>query len=197
MPAPRLIFVDPRESARDHIDDTLADFPVRLVTVADGLEAFHQAMSLAPDLVILGSGLPHHQIQILLERTQGIHSLRHIAILVIAPEFSRENVLHFLKLGARDYLLEPHTTEALIQRIARHIPLGPSSPQPIAPRGSIGERLRQRRSKKLQSTSPPPPPRTARSTADIEIVEYKFTNDSGLLVRNESRQLPLSEKIDD
>jgi phosphoserine phosphatase RsbU/P len=67
------------------------------------------------DIVIIGSGVSHHNTFWLLKRMMHTSDIKHTPVLVIAAD--SDFVVHCLELGARDYVLEPANLRLLTMRI--------------------------------------------------------------------------------
>jgi DNA-binding response OmpR family regulator len=185
------------------LNEALTQTSVRVVTISAAMRALTEVGSQQPALVLIGSGIPRSDAQWLLTRMMADSALRGIPVVLMFYESKRSWVLEMIKLGLRAYIQLPRDQEDLRRRLAQHLPQGTldvgNQAGRSAPRGSVGERLRQRLAKRQIDNATA----KASSSADpdftkpITLLEQQYSDESGLMVRTSSREISLFQKIDE
>ncbi|MSP95761.1 MAG: response regulator [Betaproteobacteria bacterium] len=105
-----------RELLRLHLSS--AGYAVRVA--ADGIEAGRAVLSITPDLIITDVNMPHMDGFELVAALKADPSLADIPVIFLTIEgdaFERGR-----ELGALEYLAKPIRLEALLQKVAKHLP---------------------------------------------------------------------------
>lgn len=176
---------------------------VQLVTIHDVARAVAEAEAKRPDLILIGTKIPRDHAQWLLDRIMAHATLRTTPVVLMFYESQRSWVLEMIKLGLRSYIQLPREKEDFRRRLAQHLPAGTFENRTAAtlprPRGSVGERLRQRIAKRQIENAAAVAGEKSDAIAGrrIMVLEQQFTEESGLMVRTSSREMPLFEKIDE
>ena len=106
-----------RELLRLHL--TMAGYAVRLA--ADGIEAGHAVLGVTPDLIITDVRMPHMSGFELVEALRQDPSMAAIPVIFLTIE--GESYDRGASLGALEYLTKPIRLEALLQKVAKHLPI--------------------------------------------------------------------------
>jgi CheY-like chemotaxis protein len=99
---------------------TNAGYAVR--AASNGIEAGHAILGIAPDLVITDVNMPHMSGFELVSALREDPALKDIPVIFLTIEgdaFERG-----ASLGAVEYLTKPIRVEALLQKVAKHLPPG-------------------------------------------------------------------------
>ncbi|MBS0337906.1 MAG: response regulator [Proteobacteria bacterium] len=123
MAAPKTILVvedDPTMRQLLLLHLTNAGYAVR--AAANGIEAGHAILGTPPDLVITDVNMPHmtgFELVAALREDPSLKDLPVIFLTIEGDAFERGAYL-----GAVEYLTKPIRVEALLQKVARHLPPG-------------------------------------------------------------------------
>jgi CheY-like chemotaxis protein len=101
---------------------TSAGYAVR--AASNGLEAGHAILGITPDLIITDVNMPHMTGFELVAAMRQDPSLKDIPVIFLTIEgdaFERG-----AGLGAVEYLTKPIRVEALLEKDAKHLPVGPA-----------------------------------------------------------------------
>ena len=101
---------------------TTAGYAVR--AAANGIEAGHAILGITPDLIITDVNMPHMTGFELVAAMRQDPALKDIPVIFLTIEgdaFERG-----ASLGAVEYLTKPIRVEALLQKVAKHLPRGGS-----------------------------------------------------------------------
>ncbi len=120
--ARRVLVVDDNADMRDYIASLLsADYEV--VTVADGREAFVEALRSPPALVVADVMMPHLGGFELLAALRAEAKTQAIPVLLLSARAGEEDKIEGLAKGAEDYLTKPFSARELRARVASQIEL--------------------------------------------------------------------------
>jgi two-component system cell cycle response regulator len=120
---PKILIVEDNEVERLRVSETLAPFECEVLEAADGVQGLALARRERPNLLLLDLGLPGMSGSELLTRLRADRGLKHIPVMVITGQASREVVLRVARLGVQDYLVKPFTGESLLGRVMSQIDL--------------------------------------------------------------------------
>ena len=107
-----------RELLRLHL--TRAGYAVR--ATANGIEAGHAILGLTPDLIITDVNMPHMDGFELVAAMREDPKARDIPVIFLTIQ--EDDFDRGAKLGAVEYLTKPIRLDALLAKVARHLPLG-------------------------------------------------------------------------
>ncbi|MEO8204123.1 MAG: response regulator [Betaproteobacteria bacterium] len=105
-----------RELLRMHL--TTAGYAVRVAK--DGIEAGHAILGATPDLLITDVRMPDMSGFELVEALREDPAMRDIPVIFLTIE--SESSERGSTLGALEYLTKPISLEALLRKVARHLP---------------------------------------------------------------------------
>ena len=118
MPGEKILIVeDSLELLAFLAEDVLPYYGYQVVTARTGLEGLKMLFSEDPDLVLLDLKLPDMSGMDILETMQGGGS--DIPVVVMTAHGSEYAVVEALRLGVKDYVIKPVTTEEVIDVIER------------------------------------------------------------------------------
>jgi CheY-like chemotaxis protein len=107
-----------RELLRLHL--STAGYAVR--AASNGIEAGHAILGLTPDLIITDVNMPHMDGFELVAAMRQDERIKDIPVIFLTiEEDAFERGAH---LGAVEYLTKPIRLDALLQKVARHLPVG-------------------------------------------------------------------------
>ncbi len=99
---------------------TSAGYAVR--TASNGIDAGHAILEDAPDLLITDVNMPHMDGFELVAAIREDPALRDLPVIFLTIE--GDSFERGASLGAVEYLAKPIRVEALLQKVARHLPPG-------------------------------------------------------------------------
>lgn len=111
----KVLVVDDNEQIRMALRVTLEDEGHEIVEAADGLEALDLSAEESPDLVLLDIGMPRMDGIEALKRLKAFSVTRNIPVVMVTALNDRETVATAVKLGLRDYIVKPWSTDDLIE----------------------------------------------------------------------------------
>jgi len=113
--APLVLVVEDDGAVRRSLERALPLHDLRVVSAADGLEAFRQLAAERPAIIVLDVGLPGPDGLSIVERLRGDGSS--IPVLMLTARDGVRDRVAGLESGADDYLTKPFALEELVARI--------------------------------------------------------------------------------
>lgn len=127
----RILVVDDSRVTRELIKVYLIARDVTLLEAADGEEALARVRSEPPDLVLADMRMPKLDGSGLCEALRGDPATRHVPVVILTSNKDLETRRKARSAGAREVLQKPIQPQALLEAVARHLPV----------RGATGGRL--------------------------------------------------------
>ena len=119
----KLLCVDDSRLVQSLIARELEDYNLQLYFANDGLEGLDCCVREKPDLVMLDINMPRMGGIEFLNVWKAELNFPDTRFIIMTSETSREIVDTVLKLEVSDYLAKPFSGKAMINKIARHLPL--------------------------------------------------------------------------
>ncbi|UOR04949.1 response regulator [Hymenobacter aerilatus] len=112
---PRLLVVEDNDEVRQYLHQLFAaDYEV--LTAADGLEGWDEALHQLPDLIISDVMMPHSDGLELCQRVKQHPKTAHIPLLLLTARTAETHQLEGLGLGADDYMSKPFNPTLLLAK---------------------------------------------------------------------------------
>lgn len=111
----RVLVADDSEQIRQAIRLTLEAEGYEIIEASDGLETIDLAAEHSPDLILLDIGMPNMDGIEALERLKAFSVTRGTPVVMVTALDDRETVATAVKLGLRDYIVKPWSTDELIE----------------------------------------------------------------------------------
>ncbi len=112
-----ILVVDDEEDLLELIRYNLGKEGYKVVCVASGEDAIHEARQVQPDLVLLDLLLPSVDGLDVCKTLKGDPRTKHIPIIMVTAKSEEADVVTGLELGADDYLPKPFSPRVLLARI--------------------------------------------------------------------------------
>ncbi len=117
---PLVLVVDDARYFREMIKDILKDMPIKLVSVADGSEAWQQITTLLPRLVMLDLNIPGKSGKEILQSLQESPQFKQVKVLVMSGvERGEETASAVRLLGADDFISKSFKPRELQRRVEK------------------------------------------------------------------------------
>jgi DNA-binding response OmpR family regulator/signal transduction histidine kinase len=114
--SPLMLVVEDNENLRNYISNEFKSH-YRIITIADGESAYHQAINEIPDIIISEIIIPGIDGLELCRRLKTDERTSHIPIILLTAKNSEENVIEGLENGADDYISKPFNVSILKSRV--------------------------------------------------------------------------------
>ena len=119
----KILSIDNSRTIRLIIGRTLKPYDCELHEAANGEEGLVVAAREKPDLIVLDITMPVMDGVEMLTRLREQPELKATPVIMLTAESARENVAYMARLGVRDYLVKPFTSDQLLEKIGRVVPL--------------------------------------------------------------------------
>ncbi len=111
----KILLVEPNKKLADHLKETLSEEGMTVHVSEDALNLVEAIDKNAPDLILLDHNLPNLKCFDVCKEVQ--KKYRDLPIILLLGETDKEHIVHAFKLGAKDYITKPISTEELLTRI--------------------------------------------------------------------------------
>ena len=118
MPIKKILIVDDSPTERHYLHEILSKGGFEVVTSDSGEDALLKARSLQPDLILMDVVMPGMNG---FQATQAItrdESTKNIPVLICTTKSQETDRIWGLRQGAKDYMVKPIQSEALLKKIA-------------------------------------------------------------------------------
>ncbi|MBC6611135.1 response regulator [Hymenobacter sp. BT507] len=112
---PRLLVVEDNDEVRQYLQQLFAT-EYEVLTAADGLEGWDEALQHLPDLIISDVMMPHSDGLELCQRVKQHPKTAHIPLLLLTARTAETHQLEGLGLGADDYMSKPFNPTLLLAK---------------------------------------------------------------------------------
>ena len=123
MTEQKILTVDDDKVIRLIVSTAFRRFACKILEAADGVQGLAVADRERPDLILLDNEMPVMDGTEMLTRLKANPETRNIPVLMLTVDSRRNTVMRILRLGVRDYLLKPFTSERMLERVSRIIEL--------------------------------------------------------------------------
>lgn len=113
---PLVLIAEDNEDMQRFIVELLRDH-YRTLSIVNGMEAYEQAQSVVPDLVVSDWMMPGMDGLTLCEKLKTTDATSHIPVLMLTARADQSSKLEGLETGADDYLTKPFDNQELLIRI--------------------------------------------------------------------------------
>lgn len=123
----KILTIDDSKAVRMIIKRALSTQDCVVCEAGDGIAGLAAAASEMPDLIVLDVTMPNMDGITMLGKLRADAAIKHIPVIMLTAESSKENVAHVTELGINDYLVKPFKDEDLVGKAAKIIPLQPKA----------------------------------------------------------------------
>ncbi|AEC21062.1 two component transcriptional regulator, AraC family protein [Pusillimonas sp. T7-7] len=142
-----VLLVDDNAAEIYPLVEALRKFPFRLTVAGDGIQAYAQAVSTVPDIILMDVRMPRRDGITTTRLLKANPSTQHIPILFLAAAATLEDRLEGLRSGAVDYILKPFEAEEVVEKVRIHLSLKQRLLTPLVTSAVAQTRLQPRGSR--------------------------------------------------
>jgi two-component system cell cycle response regulator len=132
----KILSIDDSKTIRMVVKRIFAPYDCTVFEASNGEEGLAAVVAEVPDLILLDITMPVmdgvSMLTILKEHPQ----LKSIPVIMLTAESGKDNIAYIARLGVRDYLTKPFTSDELIQKAGRVVTLLKKAPTPTEETGS-------------------------------------------------------------
>lgn len=121
MSKAKVLIVDDESFNVEVLEQALDGTDYRVITAANGQEAWAKIQSEQPDLVLLDLMMPIMDGFAVLAKVKEDPMLRDIPIIIVSAENDSKSVVRGIKQGAEDYLTKPVNTTQFAQKVREYL----------------------------------------------------------------------------
>ncbi len=121
--AVKVLTVDDSKTIRMIVKKAFAPYDCEIHEAENGIEGLALAAKVKPDLIVLDITMPVMNGIEMLDRLKAEAALRDIPVIMLTAESGRDNVMHIVQKGVKDYMVKPFKGEDLIERVRKIIEL--------------------------------------------------------------------------
>ncbi|AGK51662.1 response regulator [Burkholderia thailandensis MSMB121] len=125
-----LLVVDDRPNELQLLVEILRAAHCRISVAFDGLQAYHRAQAISPDLILMDVRMPHMDGFAACRLLTSTPSTQAIPIIMLTAAGDLEDRIEGLEIGAIDYIIKPFEPAEVIARIRNHLKKPPGSRPP-------------------------------------------------------------------
>jgi two-component system, cell cycle response regulator len=119
----KILTVDDSKAVRMIIQRAFLAHDCVFCQAGDGVAGLAAAASESPDLVILDVTMPVMDGITMLGKLREDPGLKHIPVIMLTAESSKDNVANVTQLGINDYLVKPFEDAVLLEKASKILPL--------------------------------------------------------------------------
>ena len=123
----KILTVDDSKAVRMIIQRAFTAQDCVFCEAGDGLLGLAAAANEKPDLIILDVTMPNMDGITMLGKLRADAAIKHIPVIMLTAESSKENVANVTELGINDYLVKPFKDAELVAKAAKILPLQPKA----------------------------------------------------------------------
>lgn len=122
---PLILTVDDSKTLRKVVVQTLAPFDCEAIEATNGYNALFSIERVRPNLILLDVSMPIMDGIDFLSRIKSVPEIRDIPVILLTSPADHALLPRLPELGVAAHLVKPFKPEALLEVIARHLPLKP------------------------------------------------------------------------
>ena len=119
----KILTVDDSRTIRMIVRKAFMQYDCTIVEAENGMEGLALAAKEKPDLIVLDITMPVMTGIEMLAKLKEDSTLMSIPVIMLTAESGKDNVMHIVKMGVRDYIVKPFKGEQLIDRARQIIDL--------------------------------------------------------------------------
>jgi len=121
----KVLTVDDSKTIRMIVKKAFKDYDCELFEAENGVEGLAIAAKEKPGLIVLDITMPVMNGIEMLEKIKGEPELKNTPVIMLTAESGKDNVMHIVKMGVKDYMVKPFKGEDLIGRVQKIMQLKP------------------------------------------------------------------------
>ena len=123
----KVLTVDDSKTIRMVVKKAFQPFDCEVLEGENGVMGLAIATREKPDLIVLDITMPVMNGIEMLEKMKSEPELKNIPVIMLTAESGKDNVMHIVKMGVKDYMVKPFKGEDLIGRVQKFMQLKPKS----------------------------------------------------------------------
>jgi DNA-binding response OmpR family regulator len=123
----KVLTVDDSKTIRMIVKKAFKDFDCEMFEAENGVEGLAIAAKEKPGLIVLDITMPVMNGIEMLEKMKSEPDLKNIPVIMLTAESGKDNVMHIVKMGVKDYMVKPFKGEELIGRVQKFTQLKPKA----------------------------------------------------------------------
>ena len=112
-----ILIAEDERDIRDLITFTLKFAGHEVIPTGNGEEAYHKALEVIPDLIMMDVRMPKMTGYEACEKMKLEDSIKHIPIVFLSAKGQESEVGIGIELGAEEYILKPFAPDHLVRRV--------------------------------------------------------------------------------
>ena len=128
----KVLTVDDSKTIRMIVKKAFRTYDCVLFEAENGVEGLAAANKQRPDLIVLDITMPVMNGIEMLEKLKGEAELKDIPVIMLTAESGKDNVMHIVSMGVKDYIVKPFKGEQLIERVQKIFTLEPKKEEKAA-----------------------------------------------------------------
>lgn len=112
-----ILIAEDERDIRDLITFTLKFAGHEVIPTGNGEEAYHKALEVIPDLIMMDVRMPKMTGYEACEKMKLEDSIKHIPIVFLSAKGQESEVRIGIELGAEEYILKPFAPDHLVRRV--------------------------------------------------------------------------------
>ena len=123
----KVLTVDDSKTIRMIVKKAFKPYDCEMIEAENGVEGLAAAAREKPDLIVLDITMPVMNGIEMLSKLKSEEDLKDIPVIMLTAESGKDNVMHIVKLGVKDYMVKPFKGGDLIERVENLMKLEPKS----------------------------------------------------------------------
>lgn len=123
----KVLTVDDSKTIRMIVKKAFKDYDCEMFEAENGVEGLAIAAKEKPGLIVLDITMPVMNGIEMLEKIKNEPELKNTPVIMLTAESGKDNVMHIVKMGVKDYMVKPFKGEDLIGRVSKIMHLKPKS----------------------------------------------------------------------
>jgi len=121
--ATKVLTVDDSKTIRMIVKKAFKPYQVDIAEAENGQQGLAAVAERKPDLIILDITMPVMTGIEMLEKLKADPDSKDIPVIMLTAESGKDNVMHIVKMGVKNYMVKPFKGEQLIERVKQVLPL--------------------------------------------------------------------------
>jgi DNA-binding response OmpR family regulator len=113
----KILIAEDERDIRDLVTFTLRFAGHEVVATGNGEEAYHKALEVIPDLILMDVRMPRMTGYEACQRMKQEASIKHIPVVFLSAKGQESEVQTGLEVGAAEYILKPFSPDQLTERV--------------------------------------------------------------------------------
>jgi DNA-binding response OmpR family regulator len=123
----KILTVDDSKTIRMIVRKAFRPYDCQVFEAENGVDGLSVAGKEKPDLIILDITMPVMNGIEMLEKLKTVPELKNTPVIMLTAESGKENVVHIVKLGVKDYVVKPFKDVQLMEKVKKVIHIQPKA----------------------------------------------------------------------